>query len=92
MKLHISGKHGNSPEFDTNVGTIHIPQLSSMVIKFSESPAVVRHDGQLVLHDGLIYLDYDASGYLVGIEIADCDPVSGDGNIDYMQPNNPLIN
>lgn len=73
-------------------GAINIPQLSSLYIKFANEEVAQRHPGELVLRDGLIYLDYDAQGFLCGIEIADCDPQTGTGTIDYMQPVNPLVN
>jgi hypothetical protein len=51
-----------------------------------------RHDGELVLRNGWMCLDYDAEGFLVGLEIVEGDPMTGVSEcIPYLQPVNPLI-
>ena len=47
-----------------------------------------RHDGQLVLSNGWICLDYDDRGFLVGLEFVEGDPFGE--VISYLQPRNPL--
>ena len=50
-----------------------------------------RHDGQLVVSNGWINLDYDDNGFLVGLEIVEGDPFAA--NIQpptYLQPKNPV--
>ena len=52
-----------------------------------------RHQGELVLRNGWVNLDYDQEGFLVGFEITEGDPFSGVTEcISYLQPINPLAN
>jgi hypothetical protein len=51
-----------------------------------------RHDGELVLRNGWVHLDYDKDGFLIGLEIVEGDPFTGvTETIPYLQPINPLI-
>lgn len=51
-----------------------------------------RHQGELVLRNGWIHLDYDEEGFLVALEIVEGDPETGVTEaIPYLQPINPLI-
>lgn len=57
----------------------------------SQAGVRVRHAGQLVLQNGWLNLDYDASGYLIGLEVVQGDPaVLQIAPPDYLQPLNPL--
>ena len=51
-----------------------------------------RHQGELVLSNGWVHLDYDSQGFLVGLEIVEGDPFTGTTEaISYLQPINPLL-
>ena len=51
-----------------------------------------RHQGELVLRNGWLHLDYDKEGFLIGLELVEGDPFTGVTEcIQYLQPINPLV-
>jgi hypothetical protein len=94
--MKITMKSDNHPLMvDPAEGSVHSTPDSRLYIKFDPQYKGIprRHDGELVLRNGWVHLDYDESGFLVGIEIVEGDPVTGVSEcIPYLQPVNPMIN
>jgi hypothetical protein len=80
--------------FDPQKGKVHGEQDSRIYLRLAPEYKVIprRHQGELVLRNGWMHLDYDNEGFLIGIEIVEGDPISGVTEcIPYLQPVNPLI-
>lgn len=94
MNIKISSD--NKPlAFDLQKGQIHGDQDSRIYLKLSPEHNQIprRHQGELVLRNGWMHLDYDDEGFLIGVEIVEGDPITGVSEcIPYLQPINPLIN
>lgn len=93
--MKISLKSDNQPLMvDPAAGEIHASPDSRTYINFNSQYKKVRrrHQGELVLRDGWVCLDYDEEGFLCGLEVVEGDPVTGVSEcIPYLQPINPLI-
>jgi len=51
-----------------------------------------RHQGELIMRNGWVHLDYDREGFLIGLEFVEGDPFTGVTEaIRYLQPVNPLV-
>lgn len=93
--MKITLKSDNRPlKVDVSEGAIHSAPDSRLYIKFPQEQNTTprRHDGELVLRNGWVHLDYDNEGFLVGMEIVEGDPVTGVTEcIPYLQPVNPMV-
>jgi hypothetical protein len=92
MKIILSSD--NKPLMvDPQAGAVMNEPDSRVYIKLNPEHTKIcrRHDGELVLRNGWVHLDYDDEGFLVGLEIVEGDPQTGvTETIPYLQPLNPL--
>ena len=96
MKIFMDSPYSESPTLDLKEGSISVPQDQKLYIhlgsKGKSKEINRRHDGELIMQNGWIHLDYDIHGFLVGLEIVEGDPITGVSScIEYLQPINPLI-
>jgi hypothetical protein len=98
MRIVLDTCEGNEEILiDQHEGSITIPSNRRLRFKFTDKHSggiVIRHPGELVLHDGWICLGYDREGYLVELEIHEGDPYKNANteNMSYLQPRSPLGN
>ena len=95
MKIFLNSNKAQPPTLDLNEGLVSVPSDTKLYINLDQQNRIElrkRHPGELVLRNGWICLDYDAEGFLVGLELVEGDPMTGVTEcIDYLQPVNPLI-
>ena len=94
--MKIFFKSDNKPlQANTSEGSVLAQPDSRLYINLDSDTVKPRrrHDGELVMRNGWIHLDYDEAGYIVGLELVEGDPVTGVTEcIPYLQPINPMIN
>ena len=79
---------------DPKEGSIHATPDTRTYISMGgpQKGMPTRHDGELIMENGWVCLDFDSRGFLVGLELVEGDPMTGVTNwIPYLQPTNPLI-